>query len=258
MNVQNIDTMLLDVSDLNVRKRMTQSDGEADLTDLSEDIKVNGLLNPLTVRLQGSRYEVIAGQRRLLAMRMLDWPTMPCNIIVADAQKSEELSLVENVQRNEMSSADKVGAYTRLYNVYDQDITRVVAAVHMTRVTIQKYITISGLPESVIDRLDQTGDTRITIDVAVELSKIKDKSVDIENLCHSLQALKSTDKIVAIKRFIESDYTYSIEAISGDIMLEKSNVILAPSYPYVPDRDGNYIRIPEALYADVLALIRNN
>ena len=80
--------------------------------------------NPITVRLNGDKYEIIAGQRRFLAMKQLNKTHIPCNVLTIDTQKAEEISLVENVQRNQMTTCDKVRSYSKLYDVYNKDIDK--------------------------------------------------------------------------------------------------------------------------------------
>lgn len=258
MNVQDLPINSLSVSNVNVRKTLNCDEDEASITDLSNDIAVNGLLNPLTVRfITDGQYEVIAGQRRLMALRQLGRMTAPCNIVNADNQKAEELSLVENVQRNQMTSCDKVRAYSRLYEVYNKDINKVVSAVHITKSTIQKYIKIMSLPDEIIERLDKTGDDKLTLDVAVELCKIECDKEQLINVCNTIQTLNTMGKINAIKTFIRDGCDADIEDIVENVAIQQNNIKLAPSKPYVIDDNGDYVIIPEQLYPKVIELIKN-
>jgi ParB family chromosome partitioning protein len=119
MEVKEIDINSLYVSELNVRKVLTSDEDETGISDLANDIRSNGLINPITVRRNSDKYEIIAGQRRYLACQMLKRLTIPCSIVDVSTQKAEELSLVENIQRNPMTNSDKIKTYTKLYNVYN-------------------------------------------------------------------------------------------------------------------------------------------
>ena len=125
MEVRDIRLDELVVSTLNVRKTLTSDDDEPGINELANDIRTNGLINPLTVRKLGDKYEIIAGQRRFLASKLLKKESIACSIVDVDSQKAEEMSLVENVQRVQMTFADKVKTYSRLYSVYNKDITKV-------------------------------------------------------------------------------------------------------------------------------------
>lgn len=255
MEVKDIPVDLLIVSESNVRKTLSSQEDEANITDLSNDIATNGLLNPLTVRYSHGKYEVIAGQRRLMAMRLLNKKTIPCNIIDVNTQKAEELSLIENVQRNQMTSCDKVRAYSRLYEVYSKDVNKVASVVHITKSTIQKYLKISSLPEEIIERLDKTGDDKITIEVAEELSKLDCNKKEMLKICNSIKTLNTIGKINAIKRYIQNE-SDDIEDIVDEVAIEQNNIKLAPSVPYVIDENKEYIIIPPKLYPAVVKLIK--
>jgi len=258
MEVKDIDINSLYVSELNVRKILTSDEDETGISDLANDIRSNGLINPITVRKSMNKYEIIAGQRRYLACKMLKRSTIPCSIVDVSTQKAEELSLVENIQRNPMTNSDKIKTYTKLYNVYNKDIDKVINAVNISKATLVKYIKLSTLPEAVIKLLDTTGDEKITIDVAVELTKLPD-GVNKLQLVKNIQTLTSTQKISAIKDFIRNDCSDAedINDIKDDIAIQQNNIILAPSYPYVKDENGKNVRIPQNLFADIIALIKS-
>jgi ParB family chromosome partitioning protein len=258
MDVQELDISSLYVSELNVRKILTSDEDETGISDLANDIRSNGLINPITVRKSEDKYEIIAGQRRYLACKMLNRATIPCSIVDVSTQKAEELSLVENIQRNPMTNSDKIKTYTKLWNVYDKDIEKVIHAVNISRITLNKYIKLSTLPEEVIKLLDMSGDEKITIDVAVELTKLPD-GVEKLQLIKNIKSLTSSQKITAIKNFIRNDYDDAddINDIKDDIVIQQNNIELAPSFPYVKDEDGNNVKIPPNLFSDIIVLIKS-
>jgi ParB family chromosome partitioning protein len=117
MNIDNIVVDKLYVSDINVRKTNVN-----EITELANSIDINGLINPITVRKDGDdKYEIIAGQRRYLACKMLKKNNISCNILDVNSQKAEELSLVENVQRNPMTNSDKVKIYSKTMEIIGFD-----------------------------------------------------------------------------------------------------------------------------------------
>jgi ParB family chromosome partitioning protein len=257
MNVQEISIEKLFVSELNVRKTLESEEDETGVSDLSNDIRTNGLINPLTVRKFDNKYEIIAGQRRFLACKMLNKLTIPCSIIDVSSQKAEELSLVENVQRNQMTNYDKIKTYTKLFSVYNKDINKVVNAVHISRNTLMKYIKLDALPDEIMKLLDSNTEEKITLDVAVELTKLP-MDTNKMDIVKNISTLTTAQKILAIKEFIRNGHTDAgeIHDIKGDIAIQQNNIALRPSFPYVLDADGNCVRIPEQLYPDIIALIQ--
>jgi ParB family chromosome partitioning protein len=88
----------------------------ATIKDLALSIKEHGLRSPLTVIESATEtgvFEVISGERRLRALRLLERDKAPC-VIVHDRQKAEEIALVENVQRKDLHPIELGLAYTRL------------------------------------------------------------------------------------------------------------------------------------------------
>ena len=259
MDVKELLTNSLFVSELNVRKTLTSDEDETGISDLANDIRMNGLINPLTVRKNDGKYEIIAGQRRFLACQMLNKETIPCNVVDVSAQKAEEISLVENVQRNQMTNYDKIKTYNKLYNVYNKDIEKVMNAVHISRATLNKYLKLHTLSDDVVRLLDSTADDKITIDVAVELTKLPIETNKME-LIKEIQSLTSTQKISAIKDFVKNGHVNAndIIEIKEEIAIAQNKIELAPSCPYVIEMEtSKRIRIPEELYADVIFLVKS-
>lgn len=104
-------------------------DGE--LISLADSIRQYGIIQPLTVRRIseesspfGGLYELIAGERRLRAARMLNLPYVPCIIIDADREESAKMSLVENLQRHDLhffEEADAIGKLCETYGIRQQE-----------------------------------------------------------------------------------------------------------------------------------------
>jgi ParB family chromosome partitioning protein len=257
MEISNIDITKLYVSNINVRKTLTCEEDETGIGDLANDINTNGLINPITVRLVDDKYEIIAGQRRYLAMKHLNRSNIPCNILNVDTQKAEEISLVENVQRNQMTTPDKVRSYSKLFDVYKGDIDKVISAIHISKQTIQKYLKIRNLPNEVLNLLDTNNENKITIDVAIELSKLPTHINTLHVLARLIQ-LTSIQKIEAIKQFALNGYNMDkLIDIQQNISLHANDIKLEPSFPYVFDiTTTKNIRIPINMYVEIVNLIK--
>ena len=91
------------------------------MESLAESIEVNGIIQPLTVRKlnKSSKYELIAGERRLRAAISSGLPTVPCMIITADDQKSAILALTENLQRADLHFFEEAEGMAHLINTWN-------------------------------------------------------------------------------------------------------------------------------------------
>ena len=259
MDIRIIDIHKLYVSNINVRKTLISEEDETGIIDLSNDININGLINPITVRITNDKYEIVAGQRRYLAMKYLNKLEIPCNVINVDTQKAEEISLVENVQRNQMTTGDKVKAYSKLFEVYEGDIDKVISKIHISKNTINKYLKISNLPLEILNLLDINNEKKISIDVAIELTKIPNTINPLEVL-NKLTSLTNIQKIDTLKLFKlnGNNNIDDFDIIKENIVLTHNKIILEPGYPYVFDIiTNNNIRIPEDMFQEIVNLIQN-
>ncbi len=91
---------------------------DPDLRQLSDSIRQNGILQPLTVRQNGEIYELIAGERRLRAAKIAGLRAVPCIIMNISERNSAILALVENIQRQDLNYFDEAAAIEKLISYY--------------------------------------------------------------------------------------------------------------------------------------------
>jgi ParB family chromosome partitioning protein len=162
MEVTEIPVALIDISDANTRKDL--SDGQVDSTieDLARSIERQGLLSPISVfATADGRYSLVAGQRRLLASKHLGRTSIPAVVHPPMTDESATaVSLVENVHRADMNPRDKAVALNRLV----EHLGSVQAASRETGVgesTIRKYVQLLALAPSLQESL-AAGETKNT------------------------------------------------------------------------------------------------
>ena len=90
----------------------------ADITSLAESICQNGILQPLSVRKIENGYELIAGERRLRAAKLVQLRVVPCIVLNISERTSDILALVENIQRQDLSFFDEANAIEKLITYY--------------------------------------------------------------------------------------------------------------------------------------------
>jgi ParB/RepB/Spo0J family partition protein len=144
----------LRLSRLNVRKNLDAGQEDSGVEELAHSIQGQGLLSPLIVRATGNGdYEVISGQRRLLACQKINLDPVPClvrdDLGDADAQT---VSLVENVHRADMHPLDKASAIKALFDLHGSH-DQVSKQTGWSVQTIKKYIILLRLPDELKDHL---------------------------------------------------------------------------------------------------------
>lgn len=121
----------------------------AALAELEASIQANGLLQPITVRRKGESYELIAGERRLRAVRNLDWKDVPAVVRDFDDQTMLVLALVENLQRADLNPIEEARGYQRLLGEFSLTHQEVADAVGKDRSTITNLLRVLTLPDHV-------------------------------------------------------------------------------------------------------------
>lgn len=102
--------MLVNISDIKVKRRVRNDLG--DLESLKTSLRTYGLLNPITLN---SKYELVAGERRLEAAKQLGWTTINAQVLeIADKISQLEIELEENIQRHDFTEEELLAGYTLL------------------------------------------------------------------------------------------------------------------------------------------------
>lgn len=124
------------------------------LGELKQSIAENGVIQPISVRVVNSGYELIAGERRLRAVRDLGLDRIPAFIIAVNTDEEMlELSLVENIQREDLNPIDEANGYKTLISKCNLTQDEVAKKVGRDRTTITNCLRLLNLPSMVQDSL---------------------------------------------------------------------------------------------------------
>lgn len=133
----------------NAAQPRKQFDPEA-LSDLAESIATHGILQPITVRrLQSGYYQIISGERRWRAARQAGLGQVPVLIIDADDRKVMELSLIENLQREDLNPMEEAAGYQRLMKEFGLTQEETAERVGKSRPAVANAIRLLSLPEPI-------------------------------------------------------------------------------------------------------------
>jgi len=127
----------------------------AALEELKKSILINGLIQPITVRrIQGNRYQLISGERRLRAFKDIGYKEIPAYIIKVDSDEVLlALALIENIQREHLNPIEVAKAYKRLMEECRLTQEEIAEKVGKDRTTIANTIRLLKLPERIQDAL---------------------------------------------------------------------------------------------------------
>jgi len=155
------------------RKRFDDSK----LHELKDSIKEKGIIQPVIVRSAEEGFELIAGERRFRAVRELGYEEIPAIVKDVNDADSLELSLIENIQREELNPVEEASAYMELMDKFEFSQDEVAKAVGKDKSTISNSIRILTLPPIVQDFVSESaislGHAKAILALPTERSRIR-------------------------------------------------------------------------------------
>jgi len=122
---------------------------DAALEELSDSLREHGLVQPIVVRTQGDRYQLIAGQRRLAAARRLGWETVPARVLEVDDRQMAEIAIVENLQRRDLDPLEKAASFKQYLANWQCTQEELAKRLSINRSSVANLIRLLELPEKV-------------------------------------------------------------------------------------------------------------
>lgn len=124
---------------------------------LSESIRRNGIIQPLTVRRNGDLFELIAGERRLRAAKAANLKSVPCIIMDVDEQGSAVISLLENIQRSQLNFLEEAKAIRTLSAYYGMRQEEIASSLGMSQSNVSNLLRILRLEPEALRILSESG-----------------------------------------------------------------------------------------------------
>lgn len=192
------------------------------LIELSESIKQYGLLQPIVVQDRKDHYEIIAGERRWRASQMAGLKEVPVIIKNLTEQEIVEISLIENIQREDLNPIEEAQAYKRLLTEFNLKQDEVADRVSKSRSAVTNSMRLLKLcdevQQMVIDEMISTGHARalLAIEEAEEqyniAQKIFDEKLSVRDVEKLVKNLNKPENKAAKKKENES-----LETVYKDI-----------------------------------------
>jgi ParB family chromosome partitioning protein len=156
----NVDINKVEPNKLQPRKNFD----EDKLQELAENIKIHGIINPLIVQDRGKYYEIIGGERRWRAARLAGFKEVPVIIMKLSEQEFVEISLIDNIQREQLNPIEEALAFARLIDEFKLKQDEVAERVSKSRTTITNALRLLKLDkrvqEMIVDDKLTTGHAR--------------------------------------------------------------------------------------------------
>lgn len=220
----------LKISEVEPNRQQPRKNFDEDaLLELTESIKQFGIIQPLVVQKKGDHYEIIAGERRWRAAKKAGIKKVPVIIKEYNPQEVMEISLIENIQREDLNPIEEALAYKRLLEEFQLKQDEIAEKVSKSRTTVTNSLRLLKLDDRiqqmVIDDMISTGHARALLALenkeeqyaaAVKIFDEKMNVRDTEKLVKLLQNKKpEKPKEEPANSFIYKNIEEKIKAILG-------------------------------------------
>ena len=228
--VVNAGPIMMKINDVETNRDQPRKHFEEDaLLELADSIKQFGILQPLIVQKRNDYYEIIAGERRWRAAKQAGIKEVPVIIKEYTDQEIVEISLIENIQRENLNPIEEAQAYKRLLNEFSLKQDEVAERVSKSRTAVTNSMRLLKLDERVqqmiIDDMISTGHARALLAIEdkeqqyILANKVFDEKLsvrDTEKLVKELKKpKKEKEKPVIQNAFVYEDLEERIKSIIG-------------------------------------------
>ena len=196
------------------------------LNELAESIKVQGVIQPVTVRKMGrDKYQLISGERRLRASKLAGLKTIPVYIRVANDEQMLEMALIENTHREGLNAIEVALSYQRLIeecNITQEELSEKVGK---DRSTVTNFLRLLKLPPEVQvalrDGFISMGQARAIINIddktkqLIILKEIIDKDLSVRQVEELVRSLNTKNvKTKKQKNVLPEVFIYKVDSLS--------------------------------------------
>lgn len=170
---------------------------EEKIGELAESIKEHGVLQPIIVRVVGDKYQIVAGERRYRASKMVKFETIPAIIRDLDDGDAASIALVENIQREDLTAIEEARAYKKLMEINHLKQEELATQLGKAQSTIANKIRLLNLPERVQSAVLERKITERHARALLSL-KNEEKQIDVLNkIIEKELTVKETEKMIA-------------------------------------------------------------
>ena len=169
---------------------------EDKIKELAESIKQNGLLQSITVRdMDNGFYELIAGERRLRALKYLEYPTTKAIVKELTNEQMATLALIENIQREELTPIEEAYAYQELLSINNLTQDELAKSLGKTQATVANKLRLLKLCSKVVDAINSKRITERHGRAMVKLDPSAQEKILNQILTQSLNVSQTEERI---------------------------------------------------------------
>lgn len=184
---------------------------EDKLNELATSIKQYGIINPILVRIVGNKYEIIAGERRFKAAKIVGLERVPVIISNMDERTSAEVAVIENIQRQDLSALEEAKSYRKLLDQSNGTQEQLAQKIGKSQSTIANKMRLLNLCDEVQEALEKNQISERHARSLLQLKNIDDQRNALEKIIKERLTVKATENL--IKEILQSKTLNSDETI---------------------------------------------
>ena len=201
---------------------------EQEIKDLADSIAQNGQIAPVVVRESGNQYELIVGERRWRATQLLNKDTISAIIVDVDEKTSAVMSIVENVQREDLNPMEEAESLKRLIDEFEMSHDDVSKYISKSRAHVSNLIRLNELCAFGKDQLRtgtiSMGHARAVLSLGIsEQTKIIKEAVKRNLSVRAVEALCKSNQKTSVNRHKDPD-TAILERQLTDLLAAKTSI----------------------------------
>jgi ParB family chromosome partitioning protein len=179
------------------------------MEELTQSIKEKGVIQPILVRRKGEHYELIAGERRWRAANILKINEIPAIIREVEDADSLELSLIENIQRQDLNPIEEARAYKYLIDKFNLTQEKLSEVLGKARVTVTNTLRLLNLPQEIQEEIKKGrlsfahGRTLLEIDDPIQQRRLAQQAISNSLSVKELENLVKRQRSKVLKRHRE-------------------------------------------------------
>jgi len=177
--------------------------GEKEIKELAASIEENGLLQPLLLRPTEDGYQVIAGERRMKALKMLGKEEAPCLVKKIGDREMAQLALVENLQREDLNFFEEATGYQRMLFTFDLTQDELAEKVGRSQSAIANKLRLLRLPAALRDQIIEEGLTERHARTLLKLGSPEMQKKALQEVIRNNYSVGQTEKLV--EKYIQKE-----------------------------------------------------
>ncbi|MDD2620432.1 MAG: ParB/RepB/Spo0J family partition protein [Syntrophomonadaceae bacterium] len=211
------------------------------LQELADSIREHGMLQPILVRPNKDGYEIIAGERRFRAAQVAGLTSIPAIIREIDDTKAAEISLVENIQRDDLTVLEEGYAYRNMIDSYGYTQEMLAAKIGKSRAHVANTVRILTLPPEIIKMIEHGQLTAGHARSIMALAHAKEQVAAAKEIISEKLSVRATEK--RIKLVIERKKKFPVKEIEIAELEEKLEKHFGTKAEIIDKRQGGKIEI---------------